>query len=235
MLTKKQMNLLKNDLMQTKQLLNKQLLRNKEASLEGVNARETVGELSNYDNHPADMGTELFEREKDFALEEHADSELNKINKALKAINQGTYGKCAICGISIPFDRLEAVPTTLYCKKHSEEQAILTNRPIEEKILEPAHGNQFKHLQNDEIIDNNDSFQEVARYGTSETPSDLQGNFDSYDALYSDEDEHEGFVEDVESFIATDISGRKIFIYPSLKHKEYENRLNEEQMKEEKK
>ena len=29
------------------------------------------------------MGTELYDREKDFALEEHADSELNKVNAAI--------------------------------------------------------------------------------------------------------------------------------------------------------
>ncbi|MEM5591840.1 hypothetical protein AAHH67_09065 [Niallia circulans] len=39
---------------------------------------ESVGELSSYDNHPADLGTELFEREKDSALEQHDQSELEK-------------------------------------------------------------------------------------------------------------------------------------------------------------
>ena len=31
---------------------------------------EQVGELSSHDQHPGDMGTELYERERDMALEE---------------------------------------------------------------------------------------------------------------------------------------------------------------------
>ena len=83
-----------------------------------------VGELSAYDNHPADMGTELYDSEKDFALEEHADSELNKVNEALQAMEEGTYGKCKVCGTEIPYERLEVVPSTQFCVKHSNEQSF---------------------------------------------------------------------------------------------------------------
>src|SRR5690625_4736141 len=71
--------------------------------------KDTTGELSRYDNHPADMGTELFERGKDVALNEHAEKELEEINSALHAIDEGTYGICVECGADIPFERLEAV------------------------------------------------------------------------------------------------------------------------------
>ena len=50
-----------------------------------------------YDNHPADMGTELFEREKDIALNVHAGSELDKVDNALQAMEDGSYGKCEVC------------------------------------------------------------------------------------------------------------------------------------------
>ena len=36
-----------------------------------------------YDNHPADDATELYEREKDIALYEHAQQELKEIDYAL--------------------------------------------------------------------------------------------------------------------------------------------------------
>src|SRR5699024_9723026 len=55
-------------------------------------AQESLGELSNYDNHPADTGTELFERGKDIALHQHREKELEDINEALHAIEEGTYG-----------------------------------------------------------------------------------------------------------------------------------------------
>lgn len=36
-----------------------------------TNIKENLGELSSYDNHPADQGSELFEKEKQYALEKH--------------------------------------------------------------------------------------------------------------------------------------------------------------------
>ncbi|MDI9448265.1 MAG: conjugal transfer protein TraR, partial [Bacillota bacterium] len=38
----------------------------------GVPLGDSIGELSTYDNHPADVGSEVFERSKDFALRESA-------------------------------------------------------------------------------------------------------------------------------------------------------------------
>src|SRR5690625_6037438 len=84
--------------------------------------KDTTGELSSYDNHPADMGTELFERGKDVALNEHAEKELEEINSALHAIDEGTYGICVECGADIPFERLEAVPTTDNSTIHARYQ-----------------------------------------------------------------------------------------------------------------
>ena len=35
--------------------------------------------------------------------------------RALRAIEHGTYGRCAGCGKQIPFERLEAIPMTASC------------------------------------------------------------------------------------------------------------------------
>jgi YteA family regulatory protein len=228
MITNQQLNHLKQLLVDDQKELDDQLERNKEDSLEGRNHRNTVGELSAYDNHPADMGTELYDREKDFALEEHADSELNKVNEAIQAMEKGTYGKCKVCGIEIPYERLEAVPTTLFCVKHSNEQSVPSDRPSEEDVLEFAHGNHFQHHQFREVIDNEDSFQEVARYGTSETPADLKGDYEDYNSLYNVGHDDEGFTEDIETFIATDITGNERMVYYSKKHEAYEEMLDDE-------
>ncbi|MBU8879866.1 TraR/DksA C4-type zinc finger protein [Bacillus sp. FJAT-29790] len=226
MLTNEQLEQLKKQLKNEQKSLEANLDKNKAGSLESVNARETVGELSIYDNHPADMGTELYEREKDFALEEHHDSELNKVNAALLAIDNGSYGKCKVCGNDILFDRLEVLPSTLYCKEHSPEQHIPGDRPVEEDVLEPAHGNTFQHHQFREVIDNEDSFQEVARYGTSETPSDLRGDYEDYNSLYNEGHDDEGFTEDYETFIGSNLEGTNRKVYPSKKHEEYEAMLD---------
>jgi len=228
LLTNKQRNELMKQLIQEKHSMESQLHGDKEGALGGFSATDAVGELSIYDNHPADMGTELAEREKDFALEDHLGTELEKINIALQAIEEGTYGICKVCGNDIPFERLEAVPSTLYCVEHSPEQRLFDDRPVEEDVLEPAHGNTFQHHQFREVIDNEDSFQEVARYGTSETPSDLRGDYEDYNSLYNEGHDDEGFVEDYETFIGNDIAGNSRTVYPSKKHEEFEAYLSKE-------
>lgn len=224
LLTKEQINTLKKELEDRKaEISNRQT-----HYVDEDNQRESVGELSSYDNHPADMATELYEREKDYALEEHDQSELNKINNALQAIEKGTYGVCRVSGQDIPYERLEAVPTALTLKEYSPEQSVAQDRPVEEELLEPAHGNVYRHYDTDGVRDYDDSFQEVARYGTSETPSDLRGDFENYGSLYDRDGDDEGFTEDYESFVATDIEGKNQTVYPSKQHEQYEEALDDE-------
>ncbi|WP_328588932.1 TraR/DksA C4-type zinc finger protein [Niallia nealsonii] len=224
LLTQEQINTLKKELEDRKAEISNRQSR----YVDDDNQRESVGELSSYDNHPADMATELYEREKDYALEEHDQSELNKINDALQAIEEGTYGVCRVSGQDIPYERLEAVPTALTLKKYSPEQSVAQDRPVEEEILEPAHGNVYRHYDTDGVRDYDDSFQEVARYGTSETPSDLRGDFEDYGSLYDRDGDDEGFTEDYESFVATDIEGKNQTVYPSKQHEQYEQTLDDE-------
>jgi YteA family regulatory protein len=194
-----------------------------------VNERENVGELSSYDNHPADLATELYEREKDMALQDHAEGEIGKIEAALQAIENGEYGRCQVCGKAIPLERLEAIPSTLYCVDHSPEQQPATDRPVEEQVLEPPTKNSFRHLRYKEVKDTEDSFQESARYGTSETPADFVGDFENYGHLYQgDEWDREGFTEQLEFFIGTDIYGKNRKVYPNKVHEAYEQVLDKE-------
>jgi RNA polymerase-binding transcription factor DksA len=53
-------------------------------------ARNVTGELSMYDNHPADIASETFERGKDIALLENDELRLRRIREALKAMDEGT-------------------------------------------------------------------------------------------------------------------------------------------------
>lgn len=72
-------------------------------------------ELSTVDQHPADVGTEMFEREKDESIVQGFDIELEEIQGALTRIEAGTYGVCESCHQPIGKDRLEAVPHARYC------------------------------------------------------------------------------------------------------------------------
>ena len=76
---------------------------------------ETGGELSSFDQHPGDSGTETFEMEKNVSLLEQVDDELAEIDGAAQRLERGTYGTCQACGRPIGDDRLEALPATRFC------------------------------------------------------------------------------------------------------------------------
>lgn len=226
LLTDSQKQTLKQELVQQEKQLKEHLHQDLD-NLHHTNERDNSGELSLYDNHPADMGTELYEREKDFAIDDHAKLELDKIQQALHAIEAGTYGECKECGQDIPYERLEVIPTTLYCKDHTPEKSTPQDRPVEEDVLQPPVDNEFRHETDGNVRDDQDSFQEVGRFGTSETPSDFEGDHEDYSDLYQDEDTSEGFTEDFESFVGTDMEGSNRKAYPSKTHEEYEDMLDE--------
>ncbi len=72
---------------------------------------DELSELSDYDQHPADTGSETFEREKDLSILDSLESELSELEAALQRIDDGTYGIDEITGEPIAPERLEAFPT----------------------------------------------------------------------------------------------------------------------------
>lgn len=127
-----QANVFKEKLLQERELLLKQY-RELESQL-GLAQQDSISELSSYDNHPADLGTEMFERSKDFALREDVKIKLTKIEDALKKIKQGTYGKCRVCGGEIPLSRLHAIPYTSLCRQCKEKNNEYHTPPLASHI-----------------------------------------------------------------------------------------------------
>ncbi|WP_050613954.1 TraR/DksA C4-type zinc finger protein [Bacillus testis] len=187
--------------------------------------RDSVGEISTYDNHPADTATELYERGKDIALNENTENLLQETNEALKALQDGAYGRCKVCGADIPFERLEAIPHTLTCTEHSLHQQVSEDRPIEEEVL-PPFGK--RHTEETVGFDAEDSWQSVAKWGNSDTPSDFFDPKEHYDQMYINSDEHIGYVEDIENCIGNDINGKNIAVYPTSELEQLEDLLDEE-------
>ena len=100
---------------------------------------DSTGEVAAYDNHPADLGSETFERSKDFALRENARIIRSNIDKAYKKIDDGVYGICENCGKDIPLERLEAIPYAVLCikcKEQEEDLSDVSERPVEEEVIE---------------------------------------------------------------------------------------------------
>lgn len=165
--------------------------------------KDSVHELSAYDNHPADLGTETFEREKDRGLLDNARRSLIRVEDALERLDHGNYGTCERCGREIAPDRLSALPDTTLCydcEEVSELNHDWETRPIEETVLWPPFGRTFLDDTDNVGTDGEDVWQAVAFYGTSETPSDLGGDF-SWDNPQMDGDEPEGIVQEVDAVI----------------------------------
>ena len=74
------------------------------------NLVDETGERPGVETHMADSGTELFLRERDQVLENNLDSILERCKRALKKIEEGTYGYSDDSGKFIGEERLDAVP-----------------------------------------------------------------------------------------------------------------------------
>ncbi len=83
--------------------------------------KESLQELSGYDQHEGDLGTETFEMEKDASIIESVRAALEDIDVATDRLEAGTYGQCQRCGQPIGEERLEAMPAARFCVEHQAE------------------------------------------------------------------------------------------------------------------
>jgi YteA family regulatory protein len=166
----------------------------------GEALEDSISELSTYDNHPADIGTEVFERSKDFALRESAMIGVAAVDDALNRIHEGTYGVCDVCGKEIAPERLEALPSTTICRdcKEAEEKIPRRDeRPAEEDVLAEPFAGSFTNASGGIAYDGEDAWQEVARY--SETTDEWARGGSYYGYSKYDTAEDRGAVEEVDN------------------------------------
>lgn len=78
---------------------------------------EWTDELSNYDQHSGDNGSDLFEREKEIGILEMLEFEMEKLDDALARNNAGLRNICSICGQEIEPQRLKRLVNTTVCAK----------------------------------------------------------------------------------------------------------------------
>ncbi len=138
---------------------------------ESRSLKDSTGELSSYDNHPADQGTNTYEREKDLGLKDNSQVILEKVDTALQLLANDEYGICKKCGKEISEYRLDAIPYTWYCKEcgeKEEETESIRERPVEEESLNSS----FANYGNNVVNEGEDAWEDVAQYGTSNTSQD---------------------------------------------------------------
>jgi RNA polymerase-binding transcription factor DksA len=70
-------------------------------------------------NEMADAATDLFTQEMDLTLRNRYRYRLTAIDEALTRMDQGTYGRCAVCNAAISELRLDLMPETPYCAEHA--------------------------------------------------------------------------------------------------------------------
>ncbi|NLB72870.1 MAG: conjugal transfer protein TraR [Firmicutes bacterium] len=168
---------------------------------------DSIGELSLYDNHPADVSSELFERGKDIKLCEDAKIILKRVNEAIDLLNSGEYGTCEHCGNNIEKNRLDLIPYTRLCSKcQNDVQATAPprrDRPVEEEVLGTPFGNGMRDRKTPGT-DGEDVWQDLERYGTASGPQDLTGILDSREVFKEGGNPAGGAVEDVEMIATKD-------------------------------
>jgi len=72
-----------------------------------------------FDENFADSGQVAAEQGEHRALLGRLQETLTDVDRALAKLDDGTYGKCEVCGEDIADARLEALPASRYCINHA--------------------------------------------------------------------------------------------------------------------
>jgi YteA family regulatory protein len=158
-------------------------------------------ELSNYDNHPAELGTQLFDVEQNNALMVNVQDRLYQINEALQRIEDGKYGVCTYCGKEIGRERLDAIPYTslcIDCEESKSDDTMLMSRkmPYEEEKLQLTSN--YNYMGNDNEFEGLDQWYDLAKYGSSDSPQDMGPTRQYYEDYYTNDTDKQGIVDDMD-------------------------------------
>ncbi|QSZ28222.1 TraR/DksA C4-type zinc finger protein [Aceticella autotrophica] len=163
--------------------------------IDKIAEREYFQELSLADNHPADIGSEVYEKEKNQALKDNAKHILRQIEDALSKIGSEQYGICNHCGKEIENKRLEAIPYTPICAECAKNNDIKLrdlkfSRPNEERVIKYPFGWGYMDFKDENQFDAEDANQAVARFNKT------KAGLDNYDEDY--DDYNSGYVEETD-------------------------------------
>ncbi len=101
----------------------------------GQAEQERSSDVLSPENHPSDQAQELFAREGEESVVEHARAELVEVEHALRKVDDGTYGLDEETGEPIPDERLEAVPATRYTVENQRRDEKRAGIPDERTTI----------------------------------------------------------------------------------------------------
>jgi DnaK suppressor protein len=83
--------------------------------VETLAQRPELGTAQGFGKRIGDGTTEAISRLTDISVGQSLEAGLNRIERALAKLDEGTYGVCDGCGAPIPEKRLEAMPDSALC------------------------------------------------------------------------------------------------------------------------
>lgn len=114
MLTDKQINSFKQQLLKMRDEAEQDMEQYRDDKAKQDYPNDETGEISSVADHPGNLGTDQFEREKEQTFYEKAREKKMEINDALQRIEEGRFGISEKSGEPIPVERLEAMPTARF-------------------------------------------------------------------------------------------------------------------------
>lgn len=90
-------------------------------SVNSVDNKDVMGDISGHALHMADVATDMYDREFTLGLASNEREILSRVEGALKRITDKSFGLCSNCKKSIAAARLKAIPYTETCVKCQEE------------------------------------------------------------------------------------------------------------------
>lgn len=74
--------------------------------------------------HPGDYGSDVTNRMEDRLLIDTVEEQRRRVQDALARLDDGTYGRCMVCGREIDDERLEARPEAATCRDHADTPVV---------------------------------------------------------------------------------------------------------------
>ncbi|MBN8235552.1 hypothetical protein JF544_09835 [Halobacillus kuroshimensis] len=121
MLSDKQIQQFKQQIIEMKEEAEQEMEKYKEDDAKELYPNDRTGEISSVADHPGNLGTDQHEREKRHTFYEQAREKHMEAEDALKRIEEGRYGVSEKSGDPIPVERLEALPTARYTVEEERE------------------------------------------------------------------------------------------------------------------
>lgn len=112
-------------------------LRDDFRSVEGLNDPQVIDASPEHvgaELHPAEVASEFVQREIDLSMLDRIEGEISDVERALRKLDDGSYGMCEHCHDVIVEARLQALPATRFCvtceSRAEEPLAAPTNRGV---------------------------------------------------------------------------------------------------------